>query len=81
MDVLETFMYHLQKSGVSQDVIRSVTGELRNTLGGQSYYIQKDYVSRDKEIRDYYNRTVSYARVAQRFNLSERRVREIVDGK
>ena len=79
MDVLEVFASHLMKQGVSSELVAQVTGRVRQELGGQQHYVRgQDYPSRDASIRDEYRKCHSFSRVAAKFGLSERRVREIV---
>lgn len=79
MDVLDLIATQLSASGIASDVIARVTNAMREEMGGQQHYVRgHDYQARDAQIRTEYQRLKSYSRVAARFGLSERRVREIV---
>ncbi len=79
MDVLEMIALQLINSGLPHDIVNQVTGKVRNEVGGQQHYVKgHDYPSRDAKVREAYQKTRSWSRVASQFGLSERRVREIV---
>ncbi len=79
MDFIDALERQLANNGVSRSVITSVTQSIRMELGGQTCYVNRGgNKSRDDEIRAEYRRHGSYSRLAVKFGLSERRIREIV---
>lgn len=79
MDVLEVFASQLVEHGVSEALVNQVTCRVRKELGGQQHYVRgHDYRARDAQVREEYRKCQSWSRVAMKFGLSERRVREIV---
>lgn len=82
MDFINALERQLASNGISCDVIASVTQSIRAELGGQTCYVNYGgNRSRDDEIRAEYRKHGSYSRLAAKFGLSERRIREIVHGR
>lgn len=79
MDVIQTFAHHLRQQGVAASVIDEVTRIVRVECGGQSQYIHKNSSQqRDGDIRADFKRGYPISRLASKYQLSERRIREII---
>lgn len=79
MDVIQTFERHLRASGIDEGVINQVSRSVRMEFGGQATYIHKPANDqRQSSLLADHQHGYSIARLAVKYRLSERRIRELL---
>lgn len=82
--ILGDVLAHVTSEDTAEKVKDAVIDRVMTELGGQQLYIPKKrlggFKTRNQAIRGAFNGT-NYAALARRWLLSERRIRDIVDGR